>query len=91
MSTPHSVAPPKTRPNATGTLRQAVALGRQTRITLTSLVRFGGQERTLTQVGATREGDHTSTTTPHMISRCRLCGSSQTPPDTHLCPRLYGR
>jgi hypothetical protein len=90
MSTPHPVATPKTRPTATGTLRQAVALGRQTRIALTSLVRFGGQPRTLTQVGATREGDHTSTTT-HLISRCRLCGSSQSPPDTHLCPRLYGR
>ena len=106
MSTPHSIDTPKTRMGSPArALRRAIELGRQTRITATSFVRFGKQENVLKSDGTTLRSERLVTICQEIsraispehhstglgLSRCGLCGSPRSPQGIHFCPRLYGR
>ena len=104
-SMPHSIETPKTRMGSLSALRRAIELGRQTRIAVTSFVRFGKQESVFTSDGTTLRSDRLVTTCQAIsralgpehhsaglgLSRCSLCGSPFSPQGIHYCPRLYGR
>ena len=105
-SMPHSIETPKTRMGSLSALRRAVELGRQTRIAVTSFVRFGTQENVFTSDGTTLRSERLVTicqeisraispehhsTGLGLSPRCSLCGSPRSPQGIHYCPRLYGR